>query len=168
MPVIAKWGHGPVSIRSDGEAAIVDLKQDVRDRRVDQTTILEKSPPGDHQANGVGEQVIQTIAGLFRTNKSALEHKLGARLGSTLPVLKWLLEYGPTMQYLFKVGVDGKTPVERIRGRKCNLQLVPFARVQYIYIRFVAMKHHKFCVFAVNIYCTTNISRYVVIFVQFF
>ena len=36
----------------------------------------------------------------------------------------------------YKVGVDGKTPYERQKGRKCNLEVVPFGEfVRYKKLR---------------------------------
>ena len=62
-------GRNDVCLRSDGERSIKAIKQEVKDRRAHQTVILEVTPIGDHAANGAAEQAVQTIAGLFRTNK---------------------------------------------------------------------------------------------------
>ena len=62
-------------------------------RRRHDATIPEASPVDDHAVNGAVEQACQAIAGLFRLNKSFMERKVGGRLGSTLPMLIWLIEY---------------------------------------------------------------------------
>ena len=104
---LAVWGHGLVCLRSDGERAIKTVKNEVRARRKQETTIPEQSPLGDHAANGEAEQAVQAIAGLLRTNKAAIESNIGGRLGSQLPILKWMIEYVGTMHYQYNVGETG-------------------------------------------------------------
>ena len=122
------FGHSEICLRSDGERAIEVIKREVRETRPGVSTVPETSPPGDHAANGGAEQVVQSCAGLFRTNKHALEKRINARIGSTAPILLWLMEYGPTMHLLFKVGQDGRTPKERMTGRGFQRPLVPFGQ----------------------------------------
>ena len=134
--ILDAWGHGPVCLRSDGERAIESVKQDIKEWRRDDTTLLEKTPPGDHAANGPAEQAVQAIAGLFRTNKRSLEKRLGGRIGSTRPVLKWLIEYVGVMYCLHKVGTDGRTPRERATGgRSYRRPLAPFGQKVMFEIR---------------------------------
>ena len=138
---LTEWGHGPVCLRSDGEKAIVAVKTEVKRLRGQETTIPETSPTGDHAANGEAEQAVQTIAGIFRANKRALEEKVGRRIGSTRPILTWMVEYGGVMHSLHKVGDDGRTPRERILGRKIHRTLVAFGEKVLYEVKQSRMKN---------------------------
>ena len=40
--------------------------------------------------------------------------------------MQWLLRWAAMVCSRYKVGVDGKTPYERLKGRRCNLVAIPF------------------------------------------
>ena len=122
-------GRNDVCLRSDGERSIKAIKQEVKDRRAHQTVIPEVTPIGDHAANGATEQAVQTIAGLFRTNKYHLERRLGGRVGSILLIFKWLTEYVATGAPRESTSRDRRTPRERILRRKLHRTLVPFGQM---------------------------------------
>ena len=76
-----KWGpRAKVSMRSDGEPAIVDLLNKVPDLR-DPETLPEQSPPTDSRADGLTERAIQSVQKQTRTFKLALERNVGRGIG---------------------------------------------------------------------------------------
>ena len=73
-------GHNKLVLKSDGEHAIVALKKAVKDQSV-LDLILEESPVGEHQANGLVESTVRQVQGQVRTMKDALETRIGVKIG---------------------------------------------------------------------------------------
>ena len=73
---VEKLGHTKVILKTDQEPAIRDVQRAVKNKR-SQNTILENSPVGESQSNGVVERNIQTIVAQIRTMKDALEKRYG-------------------------------------------------------------------------------------------
>ena len=108
-------GHKKMVFKFDGEPACKALQEQVREGR-DAITILENSPVDESQSNGVVEKAIQEVEGMVRTLKNALEERLRWRIEPDHPVLTWLVEWAATLINLYRVGKDGKTPVQRHKG----------------------------------------------------
>ena len=115
-------------LRSDGENSIQELKRSVKAAREEQT-MIETAPRGDHQANGEAEQCVGEVAGRTRVLKVALEKRIGGRISADRAVLKWAVEYVGFVSTRFKVGEDGLTPYERLKGRKFKRPLVEFGEL---------------------------------------
>ena len=58
-------GHyGSLTLRSDGEPALVAIQHEAQKAR-EAETLLENSPVGDSRANGVAERAVQSVAEHF-------------------------------------------------------------------------------------------------------
>ena len=88
--------------------------------------MVEHSAVGDNQANGLVERANRSVEGQVRTMISALEEKLNVPLSGTDVVMPWLILHSGTLLNRFTVGNDGKTPHERLKGRKSKRQLLEF------------------------------------------
>ena len=55
--------------------------------------VPEYSAIGESASNGRAERAVQMIEDQARTLKSALETRIGARIGSTHPVMAWLIRH---------------------------------------------------------------------------
>ena len=80
--------------------------------------IPERSAVGESQSNGKAERAVQEAEDNIRTMKLALEERLGCRLGSQSPVMKWLCEHVAANLNRFNVGDDGCTPYQRLHGKR--------------------------------------------------
>eukprot|EP00971_Amphidinium_carterae_P319056 6341926-Amphidinium_carterae.1 len=60
-------GHRRLVLKSDGEPAILALKNQVRAAAKDVEIIPQESPPGDHKAAGMAENTVKKVKGLART-----------------------------------------------------------------------------------------------------
>ena len=118
--------HGDLILRSDQEPAIVDLLNRVAKLRGLARTHLEHSPVGDSQANGVAERAVHTIEKLLRVHKLALEDRLGEPVPVQHPLVEWLVEHAADVYNRAVVGTDGKTAVQRLKGKPCAGFMVPF------------------------------------------
>ena len=53
-------GHKDIVLKTDSEPAMRTLQEEIKNRRRDKT-ILENSPVGESQSNGVAERAVKTI-----------------------------------------------------------------------------------------------------------
>ena len=72
------------------------------------------------QSNGAAEGAVGILKGMIRTTKKALEKRIGQPLRSDHPLITWIVQHASGMQRRFKMGHDGRTPHERLVGRKVH------------------------------------------------
>lgn len=118
---------GAVTIKTDGEPAIAAVVQELARARGNLRTILEMSPPSDSQSNGHAERAIRTVEELTRVHKLALESKLGGSVPVSHAILPWLVEHVVDLANKHMVGRDGRTPYERLKGKKFHGEFPEFA-----------------------------------------
>ena len=66
------WGHQEVMIDYDQKQSIKRIAEFLRERRRPRRTIVENSPKGSHQSNGVVENAHCHLEGLLRSTRSDL------------------------------------------------------------------------------------------------
>ena len=111
----------PVVFKTDQEPAIIALVDDIIARRGAVKTLVEQSPKGSPQSNGVSERAVQTIKDHARTIKIALEERLGIQLDEGHRIIPWLVDHATSLVNRCQVGSDGKTSFERLRGRQARI-----------------------------------------------
>jgi len=125
------FGYTSFILKSDQEPAILALKKAVQTQlqlegaKIDQI-MMEESPVGESGSNGEVENAIKECTGQFRTLKCKLEDNYGFRLLASHAAMPWLVRYAAETIFRHKVGQDGKTARERLRGRKFKRELVEF------------------------------------------
>ena len=125
---IGKCGHmHTVILKCDQEPALIDLRNKMQERRTP-TTLVEESKSKDSRSNGVIERAIQSVEGIVRTMKFALEHKLKITIECTHPVMTWLVEHAAETLNKFHVGSDGRTAYERMKGKSYKGEVFEFGR----------------------------------------
>ena len=115
-------------LRSDGEPAITQLTEAIAATRIGRT-IPEKSAPGESSGNGAAEEVGKSVREVVRTLKDQVEWKTGMEFEGGEDVLPWLVRWGAMLYSRCVVREDGKTAYERLKGRKCNMEVVPFGEM---------------------------------------
>ena len=116
---IEQLGHAKIILKSDGERAIVKLAKEIRKcRGEDSATLLEHPEPGESKSNGSTEGAVGIMEGMVRTVKDGLERRIGATLKPTDLIIPWLVEHASHLYSRYRVGTDGRTPMERTRGRR--------------------------------------------------
>lgn len=118
--------HARVVLKSDQEPAIVDVLKEVAKMRGSGRTVLEQSPVYDSKGNGLIERAVQSFEKILRTHKLALEDKLKSKLPVKHPVFAWLVEHCADLYNKYQVGRDGKTAMQRLKGKKCLQPSVEF------------------------------------------
>ena len=118
-------GFKRIIFKTDQEPAAKALQ-----RRVKETwsgeVVVQNSPVGSSQSNGLAEKGVQEVEGQARTLKIALEGRLKVNLPSELPVMMWLIEHAGDLMNRFRVGSDGRTPRERNTGKADSPTMAEF------------------------------------------
>lgn len=119
---LADWidelGSPKVTVKADGEAAITALINEVRRRRkIGSTTLREAPEEGEKQSNHLAEGAVGLLKGMIRTLKASAEERLKDTMDPKHPLMPWLVEQASHLRNRYQVGPDGRTPVERQRGR---------------------------------------------------
>jgi hypothetical protein len=116
-------------VKSDQEPAILALIDDMIKQRVDKgadETIPENSPTYSHQSNGVAERAVQSVEGMIRTMRSALEERITGKLEIEDSIWPWVVEYASYLLNRMEVGKDGKTAYERSKGKAARVHGIEF------------------------------------------
>jgi hypothetical protein len=88
--LIDSWGHTLVKLQTDGEPAMKSLAEAIKRFR-SHGTIIQGSPEYSHQSAGTAERTNGLAAGLLRTYRMALEHKLGKEIRPNHPIMPFLV-----------------------------------------------------------------------------
>ena len=90
-------------------------------------TLAGASPKGESQSNGVAERAVQDIEDGLRTHKLDLEGELKEQVPISHTILIWLVEHVVDILIKFKVGHDGRTAYERLKGKQYKGEVLEFA-----------------------------------------
>ncbi len=112
--------------KTDQEPAIVQLQREVARLRTEAGTALENSKVGDSDSNGKIERAIREVKGLIRTLRSALEAKTGEPIKLDAPIVPWIVRHAAYVLTRCRILPDGRTAMQKMKGRKVNVPWVPF------------------------------------------
>jgi len=118
-------GYKRAVIRSDNEPAITALLRLVARRWMGEV-VPESSAEGDPQSNGAAENAVRIMKGLVRSAKDALETRIGRPLPSDHGLITWIVPYVAAMYRRCAIGIDGRTPSERLTGRRFGGRVAEF------------------------------------------
>ena len=141
MQELKVLGYKRLILRSDQEEAIMALKKRVQAEWGDEM-MLEESPVGESQSNGVVEKAVQDIQGQFRTLKEGLEERTGKRVPGDNAILAWMVKHAGQLINRYRVREDGRTSHERIRGKKFRREVAEFGECVW-YLKPGSKGKHK-------------------------
>ena len=118
-------GHNEVTLKCDGEPALVQLLKKVKEKRVC-NTLLEHPPAYDPQSNGTAEKAVQEFMEQVRAVKIALEQRLGVKISTSDSAMAWINDHAAMLLSRYKVSNDGKTPYRRLTGKDCRAPMLEF------------------------------------------
>ena len=100
---------GDAVFKTDQELALADLMKHHRPRALEQI-VLDSQWSGRLQRNGFAEHAVQSLEEMIRVRKLAFEsvHSLVARM----------VEHCADVLSRYSVGEGGRTPCQRLKGRK--------------------------------------------------
>ena len=118
-------GYREITLKSDTEPAIIAFRNRVAALCKAEVT-MEDAVKGDKESNGLIENAITLMRGIVRTIKCHIESKTQEPLGDESLVVPWLVEHAGCFLSRCQKGRDGKTPFERMHGKKPTQEFVPF------------------------------------------
>ena len=86
----------------------------------------ERPPVEESQSTGIIERAVGLVASQARTLKAALEHRIGTRVPTDAKISCWLVEFAAYLMNRCDIGSDGKTPLQRLHGRRDNTPILEF------------------------------------------
>jgi hypothetical protein len=123
---IRRFGHrGRILLKTDGEPAILALKEAAM-RQLTDGAIAVEPPPHESESNGGVENGVKLMKGLLRVHLLSLERKMGGRFPSTHPVISWLIEHVANIASKYLQGSDGRTGYERLFGKRIHEEALEF------------------------------------------
>ena len=135
LRVLDGLGYKRVTFRSDNELAILAFLKNMKNAWNGEV-VPEAADVGEPQSNGAAEGAVGILKGLVRTNKLSLEAQVGAPLPEDHVLITWLVLQAGTLQRRFRIGHDGRTPHERLVGRKNSTPVAEFGeKVWFIKLR---------------------------------
>ena len=121
-----QWmGYTRIAFRSDGEPALLRVLADIKEKWGGEI-VPEASAEGDSSSNGSAECGVGLMKGHTRSIKHGLERKLQRRIPEGHNLLTWLVRFAASSYRRFHVGSDGRTPIERLTGRRTHGPMAGF------------------------------------------
>ena len=119
--------------------------------------VRERSAVGESQSNGKAEAAVQAVEDQIRVMKAALESRIGARIPSQHPVMKWLVEYASVVLNKYAIQPSGHSAYHDLHGKKVSERLVEFGEVVLHYVP--KKRRHKLdCRWALGIFLGTTMA----------
>lgn len=94
------------------------MRDDVIKDRPEGKTIPENSPVRSSGSNGVVERRVQEIKGQIRTLLLGLEARTGRKVDARERIIGFIQDCAAYLLKRLHLGEDGKTPYERMKGKK--------------------------------------------------
>ena len=109
-----------VTLKSVMEPAIMAFRNRVAALCKAEVTTKDAAK-GDREANGSIENAVMLLRGIIRTIKCHIESRTQEPLSGDSPVIPWLVEHAGCILDRCRKGRDGRTPFERMHGKKPTL-----------------------------------------------
>ena len=114
-------------VKSDQEHSIVAvMEQAIRKSGRNGTIVPENSAVGESASNARAERTVQSVEDLLRVHKHALEARIGQRLPSDHPTMRWLVEHVADILTKYTINDSGMSPYEELHGRRAQERRVEF------------------------------------------
>ena len=140
---IDKLGHNSIILKSDQEPAIREFQEAIQNYRSrnGMKTHVENSAVNDHRQNGLAENGVRNAQAQIRTMKCGLDRKLNKQVPAKTAILYWLILHAGTVICRYQIGKDGKTPYQRIRGKRCRGPALQFGEICFYRPTSTSDKH---------------------------
>ena len=108
------------TLKSDTKPATIAVRNRVAE------VALKDAVKEDKLSNGLVENAVILLRGAIRTIKCHVESCTQEELWKDSPILPWLVEHAGCMLSRCQKGRDGRTPLERLHGKRPTQEFVPF------------------------------------------
>ena len=107
------------------ELGFVRLKKAVK-REFGEGMTSEEAPVGESRSLGEASIHIQILQGQIRTLRDALGSRYGKRIDGPSVMIPWMVQHAARIINRFRVGKDGRTAHQRVKGRGFQQETVQF------------------------------------------
>ena len=114
-----------VVFKGDQEKAITTFINKLKESC--QQPIEERSQKFDKATNGMAERAVQQIEDRVRVMRLFLQDKLKCNIAIGHPIMAWLVPHCADLINKLDLGADGRSPYERLKGKKYSGELTEFA-----------------------------------------
>ena len=121
---IDQLGYNEITLKSDTEPAIVAVRNEIRSKCKAEAND-EDAALGDHQSNGMIENFGKNVRAMVRTLRLHIETSIKDKIADDSPIIAWIVEHAANLMNNCKRGKDGRTPQERLHGKRIPQTLVP-------------------------------------------
>ena len=111
------YGGMKVTVKSDGEPAILALVSAVAVARKAETPLIQ-SPKRESKCNGAVERAVRTWRAQLITMRCHLEAEIKFELRPKQAIMEWLIMWASEVRNYFRVGSSGRTSYELITGHR--------------------------------------------------
>ena len=125
LSCLDEMGYRRIILKSDNEVSIKALKDSIKAAAKTELS-LEEGKTGDKPSTGSVESAVKETNRQCRAMKSALEEKLGKSIPDRHAIWTWLARHACFLISRYRVGPDGRTPYERLKGKRWRRPLVVF------------------------------------------
>lgn len=125
LGVLEEVGYQRLILRSDNEPAIKTLKVAVK-KAASCDVVLEEAKTGDSRSNGVAEVAVNETKKQVRAMKSSLQERMKKEIDEKHPIWSWVARHGNFLMSRYRLGPDGRTAYERLKGKRWKRPMVTF------------------------------------------
>ena len=125
---IGLLGYPEIIFKSDNEPSFVALKDAVKMERHERI-VMENPPVKESKSIGAVENAVQQVQGQFRALKDTLESRIGIRISGESAVVPWLVMHSARTLDRFNIGLDGKAPYRRWKGKDFRREIAEFCEI---------------------------------------
>ena len=117
-----------IMLKSDTEPAMIAFRNRVAEHW-NAEVMLEDAVKGGKPWNGLVKNAVMFSRGVIRTIKCHVQSCTQEELREDSPILPWLVEHAVSILSRCQKGRHGRTPYERLHGKKHAQEFVPFGEV---------------------------------------
>jgi hypothetical protein len=117
-------GRKKITLRSDQEPAIKDLKSRFKQVSSVAGVAVEETLVGDSRAAGDIESAMEQVQGMVRTYELAIEAKIKGEIPEDHPLIEWIVRHAAAHLNRYQIGNDGMTAHRRLRGTSFKKEVV--------------------------------------------
>ena len=122
--VVEETGYKRIIIRCDPEGALAALRNAVAEALPGVELVPETAARGDH--NNLAELAVNRVKEIARTLWTSTSRDYQTEIGPNHPIMPWLVRHAAMVLARFAVQEDGRTPYQRLTGRKFTRVITNF------------------------------------------
>ena len=113
---IGLWGHTELIIKGDGEPALNQVQEAIKDKW-NHKTVPQNPLVLNPQVNGAAERAVEEMMGEMSALKIGFEQRIGIKIPTRFKIIEWVVELAPVVINRFLVDHDGEDAILEAHGQ---------------------------------------------------